>query len=106
VNHLETQHAAGLFAVAEGASGAAMLGLFAERVTEVIPLARRAEVNYRRPATGPIVATAVAADSEAVLADFESNGKVHFDVPVRLSDEADHRVAEVTVNWVVRRTGS
>jgi acyl-coenzyme A thioesterase PaaI-like protein len=36
----ETQHAAGLFAVAEGASGAAMLGLFAERVTEVIPLAR------------------------------------------------------------------
>ena len=56
-NHVGSQHAGALFTVAEAASGAAFLGAFADRLAEVTPLARSAEISYEKIAKGPIEAT-------------------------------------------------
>ena len=57
-NHVGSQHAGALFTVAETASGAAFVGAFAERMGEVTPLARSAEISYEKIAKGPIEAKA------------------------------------------------
>src|SRR3954463_4430422 len=60
-NHVGSQHAGALFTVAEAASGAAFVGAFAERLGEIPPLARSAEISYEKIANGPIEAKATLA---------------------------------------------
>ena len=45
-NHVGSQHAGALFTVAEAASGGAFVGAFAEKLGEVTPLARSAQISY------------------------------------------------------------
>ena len=54
LNHVGTQHASGMFAAAEAASGGAFLAGFAERMGEIRPLAAAAEIEYTKLAEGPI----------------------------------------------------
>ena len=104
VNHVGSQHAGGLFTVAEWASGLALLGSFAERLGDVTPLAESAEIAYRKIAKGPITATAAfGADREQALAELDREGRVRFPVSVDLTNEAGETVAEVTVRWYVRK---
>lgn len=103
-NHVGSQHAGALFTVAEAASGAAFLGAFAERLAEVTPLARNAEIAYEKIAKGPIEATAkLGVDREEALATLDSEGKVVFPCEIVLTDTAGNRVATATVQWHVRR---
>src|SRR5689334_16072221 len=53
-NHVGSQHAGALFTAAETASGAAFVGAFAERMGDVTPLAKSAEISYEKIANGPI----------------------------------------------------
>jgi uncharacterized protein (TIGR00369 family) len=105
LNHVGTQHAAALFAVAEAASGAAVAGALADVITTVTPLARSAQITYLKPARGPITATARldydAAEMRAKLAD----GKADFAVAVDLTDGQGVKVAQVGVAWYVRKNG-
>ncbi|MDQ2727327.1 MAG: DUF4442 domain-containing protein [Actinomycetota bacterium] len=103
LNHVGTQHAAALFAVAEAASGAAVVGMFGDELRAATPLARKAEISYRRPAIGPITASAsITEDVGAVVDKFKATGRASFDVAVQLTDENDKRVAEMAVAWLVR----
>src|SRR3954447_996829 len=102
-NHVGSQHAGGLFTAAETASGAAFVGAFAERMGEVTPLARSAEISYEKIAHGPIEAHAtlgVAADE--ALATLDADGKVVFPCQIELIDAEGQRVATATVEWHVR----
>jgi uncharacterized protein (TIGR00369 family) len=102
-NHVGSQHAGALFTVAETASGAAFVGAFAERMGDVTPLARNAEVNYEKIANGPIEATAkLGVDPAEALATLDSTGKVEFPCEVVLTDRSGTRVATATVHWHVR----
>ena len=102
-NHVGSQHAGALFTVAETASGAAFVGAFAERMGDVTPLARSAEIAYEKIAKGPIEAhaTLAMAKSEA-LATLDSAGKVEFPCEVLLTDADGTQVATATVRWHVR----
>jgi len=103
-NHVGSQHAGALFSAGEAASGAAFVGAFAERMGEITPLARTAEISYLKLARGAITATGTLGDSkDALLARLESDGKVEFPVEVELSDAEGNTVASMTVNWHVRR---
>ena len=103
-NHVGTQHAGGLFSAAEAASGAAFVGAFAERLGEITPLARAASIEYVALARGPITATATLDEEPAdLLARLDDAGRVQFPVRVELTDERGTAVAEVTVDWHVRR---
>jgi acyl-coenzyme A thioesterase PaaI-like protein len=83
-NHVGSQHAGALFSAGEAASGAAFVGAFAERLSELTPLAASAEISYRKIAKGPITATgSLAEDRDALLARIDADGSVKF--PSRLS---------------------
>lgn len=102
-NHVGSQHAGALFTVAETASGAAFLGAFAIRIAEVTPLARRAEIEYLKIASGPILATAtLGIEAAEALATLDADGKVEFPCEVVLADESGATVATATVQWHVR----
>jgi acyl-coenzyme A thioesterase PaaI-like protein len=101
-NHVGSQHASGLFAAAEAASGGAFMAGFGERLAELRPLATRAEIAYSKLATGPIDARAELPDTDALLATLDADGKVVFDVPVTLTNGAGETVATATVEWHVR----
>src|SRR3712207_7089928 len=75
-NHVGTQHAAGLFAAGEAASGAAFVSVFAGHLDGVTALAAGASIQYRKLARGPITATArLDRDAEEPLERFESEGR-------------------------------
>jgi uncharacterized protein (TIGR00369 family) len=102
-NHVGSQHAGALFTVAETASGAAFVGAFAERMGEITPLARSAEIAYEKIARGPIEASAtLGLPKEEALATLDREGKVEFPCEVVLSDGDGNQVASATVRWHVR----
>ena len=102
-NHVGSQHAGALFTAAEAASGAAFVGAFAERMGEVTPLARSAEISYVKIAEGPIDAAAtLAVDKDEALATLDSDGKVVFPCEIALTDPDGRLVATATVQWHVR----
>src|SRR3954453_14091755 len=78
-NHVGSQHAGALFTAAETASGAAFVGAFAERMGDVTPLARSAEIAYEKIAKGPIEAHAtLGVPTAQALEALDADGKVEF----------------------------
>src|SRR4051812_47314483 len=100
LNHVGSQHAGALFTLAETASGAAFVGAFAERMGELTPLARSAEIAYEKIASGEITAKGKlgipAAKAHETL---DAEGKVEFPCEVTLTDKDGQRVASATVRW-------
>lgn len=105
-NHVGSQHAAGLFAAGEAASGGAFVGTFAEHMGGITPLARSAEIEYLKLGKGPITATGTLEMSAAELIDAidGEEGKAEFPVEVEMKDERGQVVATMTVHWHVRRS--
>jgi uncharacterized protein (TIGR00369 family) len=102
-NHVGSQHAGALFTAAETASGGAFVGAFVERMGDITPLAKSAEIAYEKIAKGPIEATAkLGIGKDEALATLDADGKVEFPCEVVLTDEAGTRVATATVRWHVR----
>ena len=103
-NHVGSQHAGGLFAAGEAASGGAFLGAFAEHLGGLTPLARRASIDYRKLARGPITAVGtLEPDVSDLLARLDADGKVEFPIDVEMTDGDGNVVATMTVEWHVRR---
>jgi uncharacterized protein (TIGR00369 family) len=102
-NHVGSQHAGALFTLAETASGAAFVGAFAERMGDVTPLARSAEISYEKIAKGPIEARAkLGVPKDDALATLDADRKVVFPCEIELTDASGQRVATATVHWHVR----
>ena len=104
LNHVGSQHASGLFAAAEAASGAAFAAAFAERLGEITPLAKGARIDFVKIAKGPIDATGTLGQSkDDLMAKLDADGKVEFPVEVSLADSEGTEVAIVTVDWHLRK---
>jgi uncharacterized protein (TIGR00369 family) len=104
-NHVGSQHAGALFTAAETASGAAFVGAFAERMGEVRPLARSAEISYEKIAEGEVRARAtLGVPAAEALATLDSEGVVQFPCTIELSNSDGETVATATVRWHVRKT--
>lgn len=102
-NHVGSQHAGALFTAAETASGAAFVGAFAERMADVTPLARSAEIAYEKIANGPITAKATLGMPAAqALETLDAEGKVEFPCEIELADADGTQVAAASVRWHVR----
>jgi uncharacterized protein (TIGR00369 family) len=103
LNHVGSQHAGALFTAAETASGAAFVGAFAERMGDLTPLARSAEISYDKVAKGPITAKAKLGISPAKAHEIlDADGKVEFPCDVELTDADGNAVAAANVRWHVR----
>lgn len=103
-NHVGSQHAGALFAAGEAASGAAFVGAFLDVMGDITPLAESAEIAYKKLAKGEITATGrFTADADALKAKLNEDGRIRFPVKVEMTSEDGTVVAEMTVNWYVRR---
>ena len=101
-NHIATMHAGALFTLAEAASGAAMAGMFLERLAALRPVAAGSTIAYARPARGTITAHAsVDGAREALFAELDAEGKVRFPVTIRMEDAEGREVARMSVDWHV-----
>jgi acyl-coenzyme A thioesterase PaaI-like protein len=93
-------HAGALFTLAEAASGAAMAGMFLERLMALRPVAAGSTIAYVKPAKGTITAhAAVDGTKDALFAALDAEGKVRFPVTIRMEDAAGREVARMTVDW-------
>jgi acyl-coenzyme A thioesterase PaaI-like protein len=103
-NHLGTVHAAALLAVAEAGAGAFLIRHFGDP-SNLVPVVRRLEAKFRRPATGSVRAR-VAGSAEAVqgwAAELAARGRVSATVPVEVVDDSGAVVLTASVEWFVVR---
>lgn len=103
-NHVQSVHAGALFTLAETASGAAMVGAFADILGQVRPLVRQSEIRYLKVAHGVIAAEArLGEPAQAIRERLDAAGRADFTVEVALTDPSDVTVAEVSVTWNLRK---
>jgi acyl-coenzyme A thioesterase PaaI-like protein len=103
-NHLGTVHAAALFALAEGSGAQLLLTVFPEEIIDnVIPVLRKVEVSYKKPATGVIVSSATLKDTsiELVTEQLRTKKRVSIVIPVDLFDESNVKVFSANFEWFV-----
>ncbi len=102
-NHIGGPHAGALFTLGETASGAVVLAAFGDHLSRAVPLAVRAEIDYRKVAMGPARATARLGRPVAdVLAELDAGTRPEFPVTVDISAQEGTVVARLHVIWTLR----
>jgi acyl-coenzyme A thioesterase PaaI-like protein len=103
-NHLGTVHAVALLAVAEAGAGAFLAGQVPD-LAGIVPVVRRLEAKFRRPATGRVSARCAVPTEEVArwLAELDARGRVSASVPVEVADDAGVVVLSAVVEWFVTR---
>lgn len=105
-NHIQTMHAGAMFTLGEAASGAALGGVLGDQLMAARPVAADASIKYLKTGKTDLTATATAnSDAETIRKELADVGKVVFDIKVAIKDAEDVTVAEMVVNWHVKKTG-
>jgi acyl-coenzyme A thioesterase PaaI-like protein len=106
-NHLGTVHASALLAVAEAGSGAFLIQQLGKGAG-FVPVVRRIEAKFRKPATGRIAALATVEPSEVGRwkSDLASRGRLIASVPIDVIDDAGVTALSATVEWFIAREAS
>lgn len=106
LNHLGTIHASALFSLAEASGGEFLLQSFGDISHQVIPVVRKAEVRFRRPARGRIKSKAgfSGQEKEEVLDELLNNDRAFINVKADLYDEDDTMVFSSIFEWYIQRT--
>ena len=103
-NHVGTVHASALLAVAEAGSGEFLLRALGPAIG-FLPVVRRLEAKFRRPAVGWVAARAAVSDEEAGrwATELSSRGRVSATVPIEVVDGDGVVVLSATVEWFIAR---
>ena len=103
-NHVGGPHAGAIFTLAESASGAVVIGSFADLLDRVTPLAAGAEISYRKLARGAVTAEArLERPAAEVRSELDETGAtVQFPVSVVVRTEDGTETAHMTVRWALR----
>jgi acyl-coenzyme A thioesterase PaaI-like protein len=104
LNHLGTVHASAQLALAEASSGEFLLRHLGP-ATDVVPVVRRLEAKFRKPANGAITST-VSTLPEAlapVRTELGSRGRALASIAVDVHDESGAHTLSATVEWFVTR---
>lgn len=103
VNHFGTTYAGSLFTAAE-----VLGGVFASTSLSVeggVPLVKRVEIDFLRPAMTDVVARTTLGEDEVarILAEYAERGKSDFELLVEVTDEAGTVVARTRGTYQLRR---
>ena len=102
LNHLETVHASAQFALAEATSGYFLLNQFQE-LTNILPVVRKVETKYRKPAQGIVFSKAnfIDTDKDIILEDLNSKKRALITVRVLLYDSIQNNVMQSDFEWFI-----
>jgi hypothetical protein len=105
LNHLGTVHAGALLALAEASSGEFLLRHYGSS-TGVVPVVRRIEAKFRKPANGAVESTATVAPGalHQVDADLATKGRALISIAVELRDETGTHALSAVVEWFIARS--
>lgn len=105
VNHFGAAYAGSLFTVAEVLGG--LLPRTSLAVEGGVPLVKRIEIDFLRPATTDVVARATLGEDEIarVLAEYDERGKSDFVLDVDVTDDHGTVVARTHGTYQLRRLG-
>ncbi|MDR0476706.1 MAG: DUF4442 domain-containing protein [Desulfobulbaceae bacterium] len=103
-NHLNTVHASAQFALAEATSGHFLVNEFSE-LTDIVPVVRKVESKYKKPAIGCIFSKAKFLETEKneVLETLTQRGRAILKVEVSLLDETEVLIMQSVFEWFVRK---
>lgn len=107
-NHIASIHAVPITAPAEMASGCAVATALSDLFAEgYMTIAKSLSVRYKKPARGDIRAVAKTDDAvlDQVRTQVRATDRADFSVPVQIFDSEGTVVAEVSVEWAVRKFG-
>ena len=103
-NHIGTAHAAAAFGAAETATGAVLLNAVGDRLGQIVPVLKDAQIKYTAPAAGVVSAVAKPRQepSKAIAACLEE-GRALLDVDCTLYSEDGSVNAESAFTWYLKR---
>lgn len=104
LNHLGTVQASAQLALAEASSGEFLLRHFGS-AEGILPVVRRLDAKFRKPANGSITSTASATPESLARLDAElsSKGRSLIAIMVELHDESGAHTLSATFEWFVQR---
>ena len=104
-NHLGTVHAGALLAVAEAGTGAFLSQQFGDS-TEFVPVVRKVEMKFRRPASGAVYARCKV-QPDAVIRwsdELATRGRVSAEISVEVVDATGVAAAAGVVEWFISKS--
>ena len=103
-NHLGTVHASALLAAAEAGSGVFLVRQFGE-ASGYLPVVRRLEAKFRKPARGRVAARVCVPAEEMARwsSELRSRGRILAVVPVEVVDRDGVVVLSAVVEWFIAR---
>ena len=105
LNHLGTVHASAQLALAEASSGEFLLRALGS-IAGVVPIVRRLEAKFRKPANGAITSRVTTPQDalDQFRAELAAKGRGLISVTVELHDESGAHTLSATVEWFMTRT--
>ena len=102
LNHLGTVHASAQIALAE-ASGGEFLLRHLGSVNGIVPVVRRLEAKFRKPANGAITSTVTTPPEslDQLRADLAAKGRALTSIAVEVHDESGAHTLTATVEWFI-----
>lgn len=104
LNHLNTVHASAQFALAEATSGYFLLNEF-QGLTNVLPVVRKVETKYRKPALGKIWSKAdfVNTDKAKILEELNVKKRALVTIKVSLYDVDENNIMQSDFEWFIAK---
>lgn len=104
LNHLGTVHASAQLALAEASSGEFLLRALGS-ASGVIPVVRRLESKFRKPANGAVTSTVTTPPEtlEQLRVDLAAKGRAVAGIAVELHDESGAHTLSATVEWFITK---
>ncbi len=104
LNHLGTVHASAQLALAEASSGEFLLRALGS-VSGILPVVRRLESKFRKPAQGAVTSTVSTPPDilEQLRIDLAAKGRGMVSISVELHDESGAHTLSATIEWFITR---
>lgn len=103
LNHLGTLHAGALFILAEATSGEFLLEEFKTVANKVVPVVRKAEIKFSKPAKDVVYSKAeyLNTDKNEVFIEMKNKKRAVVNVRVELYNESKERVFTSVFCWFI-----
>jgi len=104
-NHLGGVHASAQLSLAEATSGEFLVVQFGAMVQGTVPVVRRLEAKFKRPAQGRLRSRARVADEDLrkFVESLETRGRSLITVQVELFDDRDTVTMNCSVEWFIQK---